>query len=89
MQGFYPGCWNSEGLKELFEADLKSMPAYNLSKMYAVHLFEKNSERMFHKTMDWITTSKSIVATVVRNALPTNFSQAHFDSDNCLNVTAV
>ena len=93
MEGFYPGCWNSQGLKELFEADFKSMPAYNLSKLYSVHLYARKSQGIIDKTMHdmhWIATNKSVVATAVRNALPSDFSQAHFDSDKCfLNVTAV
>ena len=90
MEGFFPGCWNSQGQRELFQANLKSMPAYNLSKIYTVHLYEAKSRRMIDKTMynmHWITSSKSVVGTVLRNALPSDFSQAHFNSHECLDVT--
>ena len=90
MEGFFPGCWDPPGLKELFEADFESMPAYNLSKIHAVHLYQRKAKKIINETMynmHWITTSKSVVATVVRSVLPSNFSQAHFDSDKCLEAT--
>lgn len=91
-EGFFPGCWDARGHTELFRNDLNSMPQYDISKIYTVHLYETRARAIIQQTMyneSWVRSSASMVATVLRNAIPVDFSQAHYDTEKCFNLSTV
>ena len=88
--GFYPMCWTTEGLHQLYSEDLDNISLYNKTEIYAVHLFgNKAVATIFPRTlnnMDWIHNNKSLVAIAVRKALPSGFSQHHFNTTECASL---
>ena len=84
-KGFFPMCWNPEGIDQLYKKDFSG----NTSNIYSVHLFNHNAGKLFSKTVenfDWIQTSKSLVALTIRDSLPPGFSQHHLDTANCTDI---
>ena len=85
--GFYPMCWDAEGIDQLYNQDFDELTNYNRSDVYCVHLFNNKAKELFSETVDnfeWIQTSKSLVALAIRDALPPGFSEQHLDtSANC------
>ena len=88
-KGFYPMCWDENGMDQLYKKQFSEFPSYNKTDIYAVHLFYNKAKLMFPKTVDnyeWIQTSKSLVALTIRDSLPPGFSQHHLDTANCTDI---
>ena len=91
-KGFYPGCWTDQGLKDLYRTDADSFHQYDLSKIYAVHLFRHSAMRILNETVyntHWLLNDTSMVARVTRTFLPPDFSQAHHDTQQCYNISTI
>ena len=88
--GFYPMCWTTEGLHQLYSEDFDKFPVYNKTDIYAVHLFANKAEAtIFPKTlnnMDWIHNNKSLVAIAIRESLPSEFSKRHLNVTECVSL---
>ena len=88
--GFYPMCWTTDGLHQLYSEDFNKFSLYDKTKIYAVHLFaHRATSTIFPKTlnnMDWIQNSKSLVAIAVREFLPSGFSEHHFNTTECASL---
>ena len=85
-KGFFPLCWDDQGIKKLYNIDFDNITNFNARDIYAVHLFHHNTGKLFSKTVDnyeWIQTSKSLVALTIRDSLPPGFSQQHMNTSTC------
>ena len=88
-KGFFPMCWNAEGIDQLYNKDFSEITNFNESDIYSVHLYNNLAKKIFSKTVenfDWIQTSKSLVALTIRDSLPPGFSQHHLDTANCTDI---
>ena len=89
-KGFYPLCYDAKGLLQLYSEDFNSIPQYNKSEIYAVHLFaNKVEDTVFPTTlnsMDWIQNNKSLVAIAIRESLPPAFSKRHLNPTKCASL---
>ena len=86
--GFYPMCWNSKGLDDLFKKDYNT---FNKTDIYTVHLFQNRAKNLFPTTLHsfrWIQESKSLAALTIRDSLPPDFSEKHLDtSSECSDIS--
>lgn len=85
--GFYPLCFDAEGLHQLYREDFDTFPLYNKSEIYAVHLFARKVETTVFPTtvnnMSWIQNSKSLVAISIRESLPSGFFEHNLNTTEC------
>ena len=87
MRGFFPfgGCI-PECQKPLFEKSMEEIN-FNLSQVYAVHLFNKLSsenQRLYLHNYTWLTTARSAVAAAIRLNLPSWFNETHMNETLCI-----
>ena len=91
-KGFYPMCYNTEGLNSLYKNDFAMKSQYNKSDINTVHLYANRAKHLFPQTINninWIRSSKSLVAITIRESLPPDFSREHFNTNICASLQLV
>ncbi|CAI8028474.1 Lactosylceramide 4-alpha-galactosyltransferase (Fragment) [Geodia barretti] len=89
-KGFFPMCWNANGINQLYKKHFNDIPDYNRSEIYSVHLYNNKAKNLIPKTLhnfDWIQTSTSLVGLTIRESLPPGFSKHHLnESSRCTDI---